>query len=41
VASSYERWLHTIKDYFKEFSSTEQEKIFALNCESFYTLEKA
>ena len=41
VASSYERWLNTIKDYFKEFSSTEQEKIFALNCESFYTLEKA
>ena len=41
VASSYERWLNTIKDYFKEFSISEQEKIFALNCESFYTLEKA
>lgn len=41
VASSYERWLNTIKDYFKEFSISEQEKVFALNCESFYTLEKA
>ncbi len=41
VASSYERWLITIKEYFKEFSISEQEKIFALNCESFYTLEKA
>lgn len=41
VASSYERWLNTIKEYFKEFSISEQEKIFALNCESFYTLEKA
>jgi L-fuconolactonase len=41
VASRYERWLNTIKDYFKEFSISEQEKIFALNCESFYTLEKA
>ena len=41
VASSYERWLNTIKDYFKKFSISEQEKIFALNCESFYTLEKA
>jgi len=41
VASSYERWLNTIKDYFKDFSISEQEKIFALNCESFYTLDKA
>ena len=41
VASSYERWLNTIKDYCKKLSSAEQEKIFALNCESFYTLEKA
>jgi L-fuconolactonase len=41
VASSYERWLNTIEHYFKEFSISEQEKIFALNCESFYTLEKA
>jgi L-fuconolactonase len=41
VASSYEKWLNTIKDYFNNFTISEQEKIFALNCESFYTLEKA
>lgn len=41
VASSYNNWLTTIKNYFSSFSKEEQAKIFATNCESFYTLDKA
>ena len=41
VASSYNNWLTTIKNYFTTFSKEEQAKIFATNCESFYTLDKA
>ncbi len=41
VASSYERWLSTIKNYCQNLSTSEQEKIFSTNCESFYTLDKA
>ena len=39
LASSYERWLNVLKEYFNTFSTKEQEKFFALNCESFYKLE--
>ena len=41
VASSYHQWLRTVKDYFSTFTKEEQAKIFATNCESFYTLDKA
>ena len=41
VASSYHQWLRTVKDYFSTFTKEEQAKIFAANCESFYTLDKA
>ena len=38
VASTYEQWLNLQKEYFKTYSTTEQEKFFALNCERFYKL---
>ena len=41
VASTYSHWLTTVKDYFSTFTNQEQAKIFASNCESFYTLDKA
>ena len=41
VASSYHQWLRTVKDYFSTFTKEEQAKIFAANCESFYTFNKA
>jgi L-fuconolactonase len=40
VASTYHQWLTTVKDYFSTFTNEEQAKIFASNCESFYTLDK-
>ena len=39
LASSYEKWLSLLKSYFSRFSTLEQEKFFALNCESFYKLD--
>ncbi len=39
VASSYERWLKLVKDYFSRFSNQEQEKVFAKNASSFYKLD--
>jgi L-fuconolactonase len=39
VASSYNRWLQTVKDYFAAFSTDEQEKIFYQNAERFYRLQ--
>jgi len=41
VASTYDQWLTTVKNYFSSFTKEEQAKIFASNCESFYTLDKA
>jgi L-fuconolactonase len=39
VASSYNQWLQTVKDYFAAFSTDEQEKIFYQNAERFYRLQ--
>lgn len=38
VASSYTRWLQTVKDYFASLSEEEQEKVFSSNAISFYHL---
>ena len=38
VASSYAKWLNGVQKYFKTFSSTEQELIFADNAIKFYKL---
>lgn len=38
VASSYNRWLQTVKDYFADFTADQQEKIFAENTRVFYHL---
>lgn len=38
VASSYSKWLQTIKDYFASYSAEEQEKIFSGNAIKFYNL---
>jgi L-fuconolactonase len=38
VASTYDRWLQVVKDYFAAFTSEEQEKFFFRNAETFYHL---
>ena len=38
VATSYEKWINLLKKYFNQFSNTDQEKFFALNCERIYKL---
>jgi L-fuconolactonase len=38
VATSYERWLNFLKNYFSKFSSATQEKFFSGNCTNFYKL---
>lgn len=38
VASSYEKWLQVIKDYFASFTKEEQEKVFSKNAIQFYHL---
>ena len=38
VASSYERWLQVLRDYFASFSAEEQAQVFAHNAELFYNL---
>jgi L-fuconolactonase len=38
VASSYSKWLQTIKDYFASYSPEEQEKVFSSNAVTFYNL---
>lgn len=38
VASSYQQWLHAMKDYFSGFSTNEQEQFFSLNARHFYNL---
>ena len=38
VASSYKRWLQTVKDYFASYSAEEQEKVFSSNAMKFYKL---
>ena len=38
VASSYKRWLQTVKDYFVSYSAEEQEKVFSSNAMKFYKL---
>jgi L-fuconolactonase len=38
VASSYSKWLQTIKDYFASYSAEEQEKVFSSNAVKFYNL---
>ncbi|MBP6686997.1 MAG: amidohydrolase family protein [Lacibacter sp.] len=38
VASSYKRWLQTVKDYFASCSEEEQEKVFSCNAINFYNL---
>ncbi len=38
VASSYKRWLQTVKDYFASYSAEEQEKVFSSNAMKFYQL---
>lgn len=38
LASTYERWLETMQQYFQSFSSLDQQKIFADNCSTFYHL---
>jgi len=38
VASSYEKWLNVIKEYFASYTMEEQEKIFSKNAIRFYNL---
>jgi L-fuconolactonase len=38
VASSYSKWLQTIKNYFASYSAEEQEKVFSSNAVKFYNL---
>jgi L-fuconolactonase len=38
VAASYNQWLETVKNYFQNFSQTEQENIFHHNTKQFYQL---
>lgn len=38
VASSYKRWLQTVKDYFSSYSTEDQEKVFSSNAIKFYKL---
>jgi len=38
VASSYTRWLQTVKDYFSSSSAEDQEKVFSSNAIKFYNL---
>ncbi|MEJ8844125.1 amidohydrolase family protein [Lacibacter sp. H375] len=38
VASSYKKWLQTVKDYFNSYSAEEQEKVFSGNAIKFYNL---
>ncbi|TWI85431.1 L-fuconolactonase [Lacibacter cauensis] len=38
VASSYNKWIETVKDYFSSYSADEQEKIFSGNAIKFYQL---
>jgi len=38
VASSYERWWSTLREYFEPFSAAEREGIFGGNATAFYRL---
>jgi L-fuconolactonase len=38
VASSYQKWIETLKEYFYTFTEEEQSKIFGLNAQQFYHL---
>ncbi|MBK8089737.1 MAG: amidohydrolase family protein [Chitinophagaceae bacterium] len=38
VASSYEKWLNVIKEYFASYTMEEQEKVFSKNAIRFYNL---
>lgn len=38
VASSYSKWIETVKDYFSSYSTEEQEKVFSANAIRFYNL---
>lgn len=38
VASSYDRWFMTVRDYFSSFTTAEQEKVFFHNAIRFYNL---
>jgi L-fuconolactonase len=38
VAASFDQWLETVKNYFQNFSQTEQENIFYHNTKQFYQL---
>ncbi len=38
VASSYNKWLNTVKEYFASYSNEEQEKVFCKNAMHFYNL---
>jgi L-fuconolactonase len=38
VASSYRRWLQTVKDYFGSYSEEDQKKVFSSNATKFYNL---
>lgn len=40
LASSYENWLSVVKQYFSQFSLTEQAAFFAINCEKCYHLNE-
>ncbi|RXK61544.1 amidohydrolase [Lacibacter luteus] len=38
VASSYNRWIETVQEYFSSFTKEEQEKVFSSNAIKFYQL---
>lgn len=38
VAATYNRWLQTVKEYFKKFTEDDQVKFFCKNAEEFYSL---
>ena len=38
VASSYNKWIETVKEYFSSYSAEEQEKVFSGNAIKFYQL---
>lgn len=39
LATSYEKWVNVVSNYFKPFTQAEQEKLFGLNAIKFYNLE--
>ena len=38
LAAEYEKQLHIVQNYFKDFSKEEQSKVFGLNATKFYHL---